>query len=125
MSHTAYDEAGSPLIVTVQPPAVHAWPNPLRFFALHIDVIPGAGLNSTETYLANPSIMVTHSNDGGETWSSERHAVIGPLGKRKIRVKLNRLGRSKEDGKVFKISCSAAVMRGFVGMAVETQKVGE
>lgn len=123
IDHQANDEAGEPLVMTIQPPAVHAWPNPIRFYGLHIDVIPGVGLNTSNTANSHPKIMVAHSDDGGKTFSAERQASIGEIGRFKTRVKLFRFGQSKEDGKVFKISCSAAVVRGITGMAVDATQV--
>lgn len=33
--------------MTIQPPAVHAWPRRMRFFKMHIDVVPGSSQTST------------------------------------------------------------------------------
>jgi hypothetical protein len=33
--------------MTIQPPAAHAWPRRMRFFKLHIDVVPGSSQTST------------------------------------------------------------------------------
>jgi hypothetical protein len=117
-------EAGRPLVMTVQPPAVHAWPHPMRFYNLFVDTIPGVGLNTTDTHNASPMLMVSHSNDGGKTWSSERTAEVGAIGNFKKRVKFSRFGKSREDGKVFRFSCSADVFKGITGMAVVAKKVG-
>ena len=120
-----YTEAGRPLVATIQPPAVHAWPKPMVFHAIYIDVIPGVGINSTNDADANPQIMVAASNDNGKNFGAERMASIGAIGKFKTRVKLTRFGQSGEDGKVFRISCSAAVVKGITGFAVDAVAVAK
>ena len=40
-------EDGTGNAMTVQPPSVHAWPNRMRFFRIHIDTIPGGSQTST------------------------------------------------------------------------------
>jgi hypothetical protein len=123
MSPGTQTDGDDPLIMTVQPPAIHAWPHPLRFNAVHIDTIPGTGINSTNEADLNPKLMITHSNDGGKTWKPERHEEIGKLGKYAKRIKSTRFGDSKEDGKVFRLSVSAAVVRAFIGMAVDIDQL--
>lgn len=123
IDHATYTEAGEPLIMKVTPPAVHAWPNPMRIAALHVDTIPGVGLNSTNTANSAPQLMLDQSNDNGKTWMAQRTAPIGALGKYKTRVKFMRLGQTKEDGRVFRLSCSAAVVKAITGLAIDAVAV--
>lgn len=44
MHHDMTDEAGDPLIMTIQTPPVHAFPEALEFLSLYVDVIPGVGI---------------------------------------------------------------------------------
>ena len=123
MAHDIYEENGEPLIMTVQPPAIHAWPSPMRFDALYIDAIPGVGINATADADAEPMMMLDHSNDNGHTWLAERHIPLGALGKRRTRLKAFRFGQSGEDGKVFRMRVSAKVMKGITGLAVDARTV--
>lgn len=123
MDRDTYTEAGEPLIMTIQPPAIHAWPNPMKFNAIHIDVVPGVGINSTNTANSDPQIMVSHSDDNGKTWAAERTASMGAIGAFRTKVKMFRFGMSDEDGKVFRFSCSAAVAKCVTGFAVDAVAV--
>ncbi len=124
IDHEVHTEADEPLVMTVIPPAVHTWPSPMRISALYVDTIPGVGLNSTTESIANPMIMLDQSNDNGKTWElAQRTKSLGRIGKYKTRVKFTRLGQSKEDGRVFKLSCSAAVARAITGLAVDARPV--
>lgn len=118
MARTYQDEAGQPLVMTVQTPPVMAYPYRLQFSELYVDVIPGAGLNTTTEPNANPKLMLQFSDDGGVNWSNERMMSVGRLGNTKARIKALRLGVSREDGRMFKLSMSAAVVRGLTGAAV-------
>ncbi len=117
------DEVTDPLVMTVQTPAVHAYPNLLRFDAVMIDAIPGVGINSGATQDDSPELMIASSRDAGFTWSPERRVAVGGMGKRATRVETRRLGQSGEDGYVFKVSMSAKVVKGITGMAARIQKV--
>jgi len=98
MSDTAYDEAGNPLVMTIQPPSVHGYPRGVKIQGVHLDVIAGVGAISSDEDDADPQLMVRHSFDGGENWSAERRESIGRAGKSLKRIKMRRFGKSDEDG---------------------------
>lgn len=56
-----------------------------------------------------------HSNDNGDTWTSARSKTIGAASATKTRVKFNRLGQSKEDGKVIELTITNAVIENGTG----------
>ena len=119
-----YDEAGSPLVCTVIPPAINIWPYALRLDAVHVDPVPGVGLAPTNPDQDSaPELMLETSRDGGVTFGAERRAEIGGLGQRLKRVVLRRFGMFGEDGVVLKLSVSAAVVRGLTGLAVQLTKL--
>ena len=70
-----------------------------------------------------PKVMLQWSDDGGISWSAERTAEIGRMGETQKRIVFRRLGLSKWQGRVFKIRVTAAVMRGFLGAAVDAEAV--
>ncbi len=117
-----YAEAGDPIAMEVQTPPVHAYPHPMKFNAVHVDVLPGVGLNSTGDEL-DPKVGVSYSEDGGATWSNERLADIGRLGERRKRVVVRRLGVSGEDGRTFRFRMSADVAKGLTGASVDVEKL--
>lgn len=123
MSADAYDEAGDPLVMTIQTPPVHASPMRLQFNALFIDIIPGVGINSTATQDADPSLMVSWTDNGGKTWSTERQISLGALGEYTRRAVTRRLGVGNSVGRVFKFSISAAVAKAIQGASVDVEKL--
>jgi hypothetical protein len=56
-----------------------------------------------------------HSNDNGDSWTSARSKTIGGSTASKTRVKFNRLGQSKEDGKVVELAITNAVVENGTG----------
>lgn len=122
MSQSAYSEAGNPIQMVVQPPPVSAYPHPLKFDALYLDVIPGTGDNTSGDEL-DPVVGIAYSEDGGATWSNERVHAVGRQGERRTRVKTTRLGASGEDGRTFRFSMSANVAKGLTGASVMVKKL--
>jgi len=153
MNPDTYDEAGSPLVVEIITPPVHAWPNRLSVSALYLDMVPGVGLENyvpespvallwrgkslawrnallawrkapeQNAHSGNPKVMISASYDGGNTWGTERAVEIGKLGEYQKRVVSRRWGATRQSGITFRFSASAAVMRGFMGAAIEAEKL--
>lgn len=109
------------LVWTIRTPPMHAYPNRLGINRLFIDAIPGVGLNSATDALANPMMMLRWSDNGGRTWSNQRTANVGAIGEFNKRVVFNRLGQTREDGRIFEIAMSAAVIRGLTGGAIDVE----
>ena len=61
----------------------------------------------------DPKIILQFSDDGGHTWSNEKWANIGKLGKRSTRVIWRRLGMSR--GRTYRISLSDPVKCNLIG----------
>ena len=124
MSNTVYTETDDPLIMTIQPPPVHSFPEALEFLAAYIDVIPGVGLASGDAEDIEPEVMVSWSDDG-INFTAPRLLQIGRMGETVRRVKTTRLGQSKRGGggRTFRFSVSAAVAKGVMGAAIDINKV--
>jgi hypothetical protein len=116
-------EAGESIVMTVQPPPVHAYPAKLRFNSVHVDAIPGEAANDANVHNTDPKMMLAYSEDGGHTWSAERQIAIGVLGQRRKRIVARRLGISKEDGRIFRFRVSADVVKGITGLAVDFDRL--
>lgn len=154
MSADYSDEDGDAMLVEIITPPVHAWPSKIKFNALHLDMVPGVGLNSytpsdraqmtwggdpltwggslfywttseasgdINTY--DPAVMMSYSDDGGKNWSAESTRAIGRLGETMKRIVWRRLGMTRQHGRTFRFRASAAVMRGFMGAAVDAEKL--
>lgn len=122
-SRNVYDEDGDPIIMTMQTPPVHAWPQRLRWNSLHVGILPGVGTNTSAPQDFTPSIMVDWSDDGGHTWSAQRTVEVGQQGHRLSRVVTRRMGVSPQAGRTVRLSMSAAVARGVMGLAADIEKL--
>lgn len=118
ISEDAFDENGSNLVVSLRVP-VNAFPAKVEVNSFYLDVIPGAGLNSSDDHVANPQAMIRVSRNGGKTFGSERSRPVGRIGEYSSRVKVNSFGTSDEDGFVIECSMSAAVVRAVTGAAAD------
>lgn len=114
-----YTEDGTNIVMTVQFP-VHAYPRKIKLNELRVDVIPGSGLNSSDTHVSDPKIMLEVSNNGGKTFGNQRTATMGKTGNYSRQVRFNRLGSSNEDGFVLRLSMSAGVVRAITGISADT-----
>lgn len=121
LNPNTFTEAGEHLVMKVQLPPAHAFPYRAQHNTLYIDVVPGVGLVSTSTSVANPQIMIDYSDDGGENWSTQRFASIGRAGDRLRQAKVNRLGVSRS--RTYRFSISAAVARSLVSVSVDMDKL--
>lgn len=70
-----------------------------------------------------PAVLVRYSDDGGASWSAARALPIGVQGATRTRIKTLRLGVSGAQGRTYEISCSAAVMRAVLALAVDIEKL--
>lgn len=61
------------------------------------------------------TLTLKHSNNSGATWNATRTASIGESATVPVAVKINRLGQSKEDGKLFNLTISNAVIEADLG----------
>lgn len=121
MDPDLFDEAGDHLVMTLRTPPTHKYPNHISVDRLFVDAIPGVGLNSSDEALSNPEIMMRASVDSGKTWSNEMTAPVGKIGAFATRVVFDCLGQAEEDGMIFEVSMSAAVVRGITGMAADLE----
>lgn len=81
--------------------------------------------NATQTPASASSLTMRQSKDHGDSWTTARSASIGIAGQRKKRVKFTRLGSSAEDGTVFELAITNAVIEAGTGnsMTVVTPAV--
>lgn len=124
MSNDLVSEGDDPLIFTIQPPPVHAYPERVEFNGLYIDVIPGVGVASGDAEDIDPEMMVSWSDDG-TNFGAARMIKVGRMGETIKRVKTTRLGQSKHGGggRTFQFSISADVAKGVMGAALDVNKV--
>jgi hypothetical protein len=86
---------------------------------LELDMETGVGIDGTGQG-SDPKVMLRYSDDGGHTWSNERQASIGKIGKKKTRVFWNRLGESRD--RVYEVSISDPVKTVLLGAEIEFEE---
>ena len=116
---TAHDEDGNHLIMSVYAPIMHNNSQRARMGSLTVDVLRGHGLNSVDTHISDPELMLSYSDDGGETFSNERRRSMGGQAEKKKIIKFNRLGQMKPNGRMIRLSISAPVSRGILSAKAE------
>lgn len=124
MSNTLVSEVDDPLIMTVQMPPVHAFPEGLEFRSLYLDVIPGVGLASGDAYNTDPEGMLSWSDDGIH-FTAPRLIKLGKMGETVKRVMTHRLGQTKRGGggRTFRFSASADVVKGLMAAGLDVSKI--
>lgn len=79
------------------------------------------GVGATTGQGSAPLIMMRHSDDGGRTWSHERHVSLGAIGQYETSVEIRRLGRAR-NGRVWEISGSDPVIGALVDGYIEATR---
>jgi len=105
----AYTFDGSPLRREAILPPVYSPENGNRVIhkSLQIDLRTGVGSDEGSIPQNNPHLMVSWSNDSGESWSAERLVPIGRVGEHRARAKLYQLGMARD--RRYKIALTDAV----------------
>lgn len=112
MKFDVFDESGGELTLGIKTPIMDEQGYYILWDSVMIDAELGVG-SGTDTAAPeyNPRMMLTWSDDAGNTWSNERERPLGRQGNWKGRVMFNQLGQSKEQGRMFNIRISAPVKK--------------
>lgn len=124
LNPSAHEEDGDPHVLEVHCPTSHRFPDGMLVDAVSVDVIGGVGLGSGAAHDRQPLLMVDFSDDGGKTWRGERTARLGAQGVYDTSVRLNRWGRVKEKGRIWRLRASAKVLKGINGMSLDARSCG-
>ena len=112
-SLSAYDDAGVPKRAIRVGQIIQE--KKQRLFCNYFELDMETG-NATAS-VTDPQIMLSWSDDGGHTWSSEHWLSMGAVGEYKTKMRWNRLGYSK--GRMFKTVVADAVKRNIIGAYVD------
>jgi hypothetical protein len=91
----------------------------VRHNSFQLDMEVGVGLDGT-TQGTDPQVMLQWSDDGGHTWSNERWADIGKIGKRRTRVIWRRLGSSRD--RVYRVMVSDPIKVVLIGAELDVEE---
>lgn len=115
MSLETYDEVGEPMIAIAVSPPLHADSKRAFMPWFQVEIESGVGLANGQGN--DPQMMLQTSDDGGHTWSNERWAGMGAIGKYNYRARWRRLGKFRE--RYVKVAISDPVKR--VIIAADTE----
>lgn len=91
----------------------------VRHKSFQLDMETGVGLNG-RVQGENPKVMLRWSDDGGHTWSNERMAEIGKMGKYSTRVIWRRLGLSRD--RIYEVKVSDPVKVVLIGAELDLEE---
>jgi hypothetical protein len=78
ISEFARDEVGSPLVWTVESAPVTAFPARQAVKSATLDMTQGVGIaTGVDPVQTDPKVLISHSDDGGQTWSVPRERHLG------------------------------------------------
>lgn len=97
---SAYSDNGDPLPRIRTAPHIAKDSNRISHHRFLLDMETGVGTDGINQG-NDPQAMLQWSNDRGHTWSNEKWASIGKIGKRLTRVQWNRLGQARD--RVYKL----------------------
>lgn len=89
----------------------------VSYASLQVDMESGVGLVTGQG--SDPQAMLTWSDDGGHSWSTEKWRTFGKIGEYSIRVKWNRLGVSRD--RIFELKISDPVKVVIIGSVAEIE----
>lgn len=92
----------------------------LYWHSMQVDIEAGVGLVTGQGIA--PVIMLDWSDDGGHTWSNEKWASMGAIGKYSARAIWKRLGRSRD--RIPRITITDPVKRVILGAQATISKGG-
>jgi len=105
LDFNTFDEDGEVLERIRIAPVIHKTRKIMTFWEVIVEMKVGVGITTGQG--SDPKVMLSYSDDGGETWSSELWETLGKLGERLKVVKWEQLGDSSE--RIFQIKVTDPV----------------
>jgi hypothetical protein len=113
-----YKDDTTPIIRKRSSPHVSGGMKRIFCKSFQLDIETGVGLDGG-VQGSSPQAMLRFSDDGGHTWSNEKWASIGAIGKYKTRAIWRRLGNFRD--RVFEVTISDPVKVSILGAEVEVE----
>ncbi len=126
ITRDVHTEADAPLIAEVWSTPVHKFPNRVRCARADFDFSTGVGLaTGIDPNETDPSVEISHSDDGGYTFSNPRIRKLGRQGKPLTRVTVFNNGQTGAQGRIWKVAMSDPRHFGLMGGDMSAElKVG-
>lgn len=116
ITSTSHLELEDPLICEVWSAPVKQFPQRSRGISAFFDFAVGVGdASGTEPIATDPSVSISYSTDGGQTFSIPRIRKLGRQSLGKTRVRVNQIKAAGAQGYIWKIRMSDPVHFGLMG----------
>jgi len=110
ISEFARDELGDPLVFQLESGPVTAFPGRAAVAFASFDVMQSVGIaTGSDPTQSDPTLFISYSPDGGETWSPPRARKLGRQGARPQAIKVTRCGSLGPAGRRWRLTVSDPV----------------
>lgn len=109
-------EITSPLVCEVWSAPVEKFPARVRVASAWFDFAVGVGdASGTDPIATDPTVEISWSDDGGQTFSTPRQRKLGRQSKGLTRIRVNQCGQTGSQGRIWKVTMSDPVHFGLMG----------
>lgn len=115
-------EIANPLVCEVWSTPVEKFPARIRVASAWFDFAMGVGdASGVDPIATDPTVEVSWSDDGGQTFSTPRQRKLGRQSVGLTRIRINQCGKTGSQGRIWKVTMSDPVHFGLMGgqMAAE------
>jgi hypothetical protein len=112
LTDSVYTDNGAPITRQRISPHMTSDLKRLTYHSFQLDIEAGVGLDGIGQG-TNPQAVLQFSDDGGHSWSNEKWATFGAIGKRFTRALWRRLGRARD--RVYKLTITDPVPVRMIG----------
>lgn len=119
LDQNTYTDDGVSIAKIRSSPHVSKTGKRIRHNGFELDLEAGTGTDGTNQG-NNPQAVLRFSDDGGHSWSNERWADIGKIGKRNTRVLWSRLGSSRS--RVYEVKITDPVKTVLIGANLDIEE---
>lgn len=114
--NTAALEIANPLVCEVWSAPVEKFPNRVRVASAYFDFAVGVGeASGTDPIATDPTVEISWSDDGGQTFSTPRQRKLGRQSRGLTRIRVNQCGQTGSQGRIWKVTMSDPVHFGLMG----------
>jgi len=114
---SAYDEAGTAMSFVAESIAMEAFPQRLQIPRADFNFGMGVGTDA----VPEPQVSVQWSDDGGHRWSDPVSRSLGENGRRKMQVRVNRMGLTGVKGRRFRLTIDDPVYVALLAGSMEVE----
>jgi hypothetical protein len=116
ITNTSALDVDEPLVCEVWSAPVEEFPARVRVASAWFDFAVGVGQASgTDPIATDPTVEISWSDDGGQTFSTPRQRKLGRQSLGLTRIRVNQCGQSGSQGRIWKITMSDPVHFGLMG----------